>query len=210
MTASDLALRQLVDAIAAGDEAAGFRLLRANPALASARFEEGATRQSPKKHYLPEIGAYVFAGDTALHIAAAGYRTEIVRKLIAMGAEVGARNRRGATPLHRAAVGLPGSPAWSPEDQAATIIFLIEAGADPNAVDKNGSTPLHKAVRTRCAGAVKALLDRGADAVVATRNGSSASALATLTTGRGGVGSPAAKAQQRKILRLLEARGTAR
>jgi ankyrin repeat protein len=44
-----------------------------------------------------------------------------------------------------------------------TIAHLIEAGADPNPTDKSGVTPLHRAVRTRCAAAVKALLEAGAD-----------------------------------------------
>ena len=74
-----------------------------------------------------------------------------------------ARNRRGAEPLHAAAAGMPGSPDWDPQAQAATIARLIAAGADPNASDQGGATPLHKAVRTRCAAAVKALIDGGAD-----------------------------------------------
>ena len=39
------------------------------------------------------------AGDTALHMAAAGCRLEIVPALIANGADVRAKNRRGAAPL---------------------------------------------------------------------------------------------------------------
>ena len=59
---------------------------------ASARFERGATRQDAKAHYVDEIAHYVYAGDTALHIAAAAYQREIVQKLIDMGADVRARN----------------------------------------------------------------------------------------------------------------------
>jgi hypothetical protein len=53
------------------------RLLAAQPALASARVEVGATRQCAKAHYLSEIEHYLYAGDTALHIAAAAYRREM-------------------------------------------------------------------------------------------------------------------------------------
>ena len=86
----------------------------------------------------------------------------------------------------------------------------IAAGADPNAVDKSGVTPLHRAVRTRCAAAVKVLLDGGADVRCRNNNGSTPMQIATRTTGRGGSGSPEAKAQQAQIVRLLEQHGASR
>ena len=153
----------LVRTIVTADNTVALHLLAANPALAKARFEIGATRQTAETFYLDEIGHYIYAGDTALHLAAAAYRQEIVPKLIATGANVRARNRRGAEPLHYAVDGMPGSRRWNPSAQAATIAHLIEAGADPNATDKSGVTPLHRAVRTRCAAAVKALLEADAD-----------------------------------------------
>jgi ankyrin repeat protein len=146
------------------DDAAALRLLAASPALASAQVAQGATRQAATDYYLDPIAHYVYAGDTALHVAAAAYRHEIARRLIAMGAGVRARNRRGAEPLHYAADGMPGAPTWNPDAQAATIAILIAAGADPNAADSSGVMPLHRAVRTRCAAAVRALLAGGADA----------------------------------------------
>jgi ankyrin repeat protein len=127
-----------------------------------------------------------------------------VRTLAGMGAGVRSRNRRGAEPLHYAADGLPGSPAWNPLAQATTIASLVEAGADVNAVDKGGATPLHRAVRTRCAAAVRALLDCGADPHQPNKNGSTPIRLATRTTGRGSSGSPESKAQQAEIVRLLD------
>jgi hypothetical protein len=71
-------------------------------------------------YYLDEIEHYRYAGDTALHIAAVAYRPEIVRALIAMSADVRARNHRGAEPLHYAVDGMPGSRTWNPHAQAAT------------------------------------------------------------------------------------------
>ncbi len=203
LNASDSALVALARSIAGDDDAGTLRLLDASPALARASFEAGVTRKTAKA-YLDEFGRYFFAGDTALHIAAAVYRTDIVQKLIAMGADVHARNRRGAAPLHLAAVGLPGSPTWNPQAQQASITCLITAGADPNAIDKNGVTPLHRAVRTRCAAAVSALLAGGADAKRKNNSGSTPMLLATHNTGRGGTGSAGAKAQQKEIVRLLE------
>lgn len=192
-----------MDMIVSGDEAAVERLLGASPLLAKARLEEGATRQAAKQNHLGAIGHYIYAGDTALHVAAAAYRPEIARRLIAMGSDVGARNRRGAEPLHYAADGMPGSPWWNPAAQAATVACLIDAGADANAVDKSGTTPLHRAVRTRCAGAVHALLKGGANPRRRNKYGSTPMRLATITTGRGGSGSPQSKAEQIKIARLL-------
>jgi ankyrin repeat protein len=98
---------------------------------------------------------------------------------------------------------MPGASHFNPPAQTATIATLIEAGADPNATDKHGVAPLHRAVRMRCAAAVKALLEGGADPMRPNRNGSTPMMLAGKTTGRGGSGSPEAKAQQQEIVRLL-------
>jgi ankyrin repeat protein len=98
-------------------------------------------------------------------------------------------------------------PVWDPGAQAKIIARLIRAGADPNAVDKSGVAPLHRAVRNRCAVAVRALIDGGADPHARNRNGSTPMLLATLTTGKSGSGSAAAKAQQQEILHLLKELG---
>jgi ankyrin repeat protein len=188
----------LVRAIVDGDAATVSRLLAASSQLASARAEQGA--------YLDQIEHHLYAGDTALHIAAASYRHDLARRLVGAGAEPSARNRRGAQPLHYAADGVPGCAGWNPHAQAATVTYLIEAGADPNALDKSGVAPLHRAVRTRCAAAVAALLDGGADAERKNKRGSTPLKLAVLNTGRGGSGSPEARAQQQEIVRMLEHR----
>jgi ankyrin repeat protein len=209
MAVDQSALMTLIRAIGV-DDAAALRLLAASPALATAQVAQGATRQAATDYYLDPIAHYVYAGDTALHVAAAAYRSEIAEKLIAMGAGVRARNRRGAEPLHYAADGMPGAPTWNPDAQAATIAILIAAGADPNAADSSGVMPLHRAARTRCAAAVKALLAGGADKRAKNKSGSSPMRLATRNTGRGGSGSPEAKAQQEQIVRLLEGAAGAR
>jgi ankyrin repeat protein len=205
----DSALRALVQAIIVGDAAAVSRMLATSPELARECARKGATRQEAKAHWLDEIGHYIYEGDTALHIAAAAYQKDIATDLIDGGADVRARNRRGAEPLHYAVDGVPGSRTWNPGAQEVTIACLIEAGADPNAVDKSGVTPLHRAVRTRCAAAVRVLLAGGADARRANKRGSTPMLLASQNTGRGGSGSPEAKAQQKEILRLLKDYGAA-
>jgi hypothetical protein len=210
MVAREAALMTLVRAIVADDAATVLRLLATSEALASARAGEGATREAATDYYLAGIEHYLYAGDTALHIAAAAYRLPAARQLLTMGADAGARNRRGAQPLHYAADGIPGSPHWNPGGQAAIVTCLIEAGAEPDAVDKSGVTPLHRAVRTRCAAAVSALLDGGADARRKNKAGSTPMQLATWATGRGGTGSAESRAQQAEIVRLLQRHGAPR
>jgi len=193
----------LMRGIVAGDIAAVARSLAASPALASASLRLGATRQTAQDYFFAEIAHYLYAGDTPLHAAAAAYRREIVRKLVALGGDVSARNRRGAQPLHYAVDGMPGSARWDPNAQRDTVVALLEAGADPNAVDRSGVTPLHRAVRNRCASAARALLEGGADVGRPNGSGSTPIQLANWTTGRSGSGSSIAKAEQKVIVRLL-------
>jgi hypothetical protein len=200
-------LMDLMRAIVTGDAKSVSQLLALSPDLGRTSLSEGATRQGAKDYWLEAIGHYVYKGDTALHVAAAAYRHEIARKLISAGADVRARNRRGAEPLHYAADGGPDSPSWDPLAQAATVTALVAAGADPDATDNSGVTPLHRAVRTRCTGAVRALLEGGANVRRQNKSGSTPMRLAKLTTGRGRSGSDEAKAQQREIVRLLELYG---
>ena len=83
------------------------------------------------------------------------------------------------------------------------VEYLIEAGADPDAVALGGVTALHRAVRNRCSAAVAALLRAGANPRATNENGSTPADLAQRSTGRGGVGSEPAKAEQRIIVDLL-------
>jgi ankyrin repeat protein len=200
-------IRTLFRSIASGDAAASFRLLKESPQLAVEAIPIGATREASTPHFLDAIAHHVYAGDTALHIAAAAYQADIARELVALGANPRARNRLGSEPLHYAAVGAPGSTHWNPEAQMATSAFLIRAGADPNAANKNGAAPLHQAVRTRCAAAVRALLAHGADPLRANWSGSTPLHLAVQNTGRGGTGTSDARVQQIEIIRLLVAAG---
>src|SRR5947207_3963389 len=64
------------------------------------------------KFYDSKIFHWIYAGDTALHLAAAGYRVEIVRLLLLAGADPNAAaNHRRSSPLHYAADGFISSPA---------------------------------------------------------------------------------------------------
>jgi ankyrin repeat protein len=179
------------------------RRLAASPALASARAEAGAVRENASDLFFTEIAHYLYAGDTALHMASAAFRRPMAEVLVAHGADCGAKNRRGAQPLHYAA----DANRWEPVAQAETILYLLSAGADPNALDKSGVAPLHRAVRTRSLPAVRALLDGGADPRTPNKAGSTPLHLAVQTTGRGGSDSAHAREQQAGIVMLLLERG---
>ena len=195
--------RDFIRLIAAGEAAEASRRLKAEPALAMMRLEVGATRQEASEFFLEEISHCVYAGDTALHVAAAAFRRSLAERLVTHGADCRAKNRRGAEPLHYAA----DANHWDPKAQADTIGYLLSIGADPNAMDRSGVAPLHRAVRTRSLAAVRALLDGGANPRQRNKNGSTPLHLAVQPTGRGGAGSPQAHQQQAGIVKLLLERG---
>jgi hypothetical protein len=206
---NDPAFLRLMEAIVARDDAGAMRLLDASPELAGARAVGGATREAAKEWWIEDIGHYLNAGDTLLHIAAAAYAADLVPRLVAAGADVHAGNRRDARPLHYAVDGGPDDPRWDPAAQGETVQRLLDAGADPDAPDKSGTTPLHRAVRNRCTRAVEVLLAGGADPHRDNGRGSTPMRLAEVTSGRGGTGSAAAREQQGEIVRLLTQYGGA-
>jgi len=200
----DHALRVLFAAIASRDHLAVKRMLDQTPGLVTAPLRVGASRQNPRPYFLIPIRHYAYSGDTALHVAAAAHDWVLAESLVAQGATVRARNRRGAEPLHYAANGGPSSDASA---QRALITFLIDAGADPNALDKSGVSPLHRAVRDRCSGGVGALIDKGADPLLMNKSGSTPLHLAVQNTGKSHSGSDAAKEEQHRIIVLLLGHG---
>src|SRR5436190_7259415 len=156
----------ILSAIDNDDRARVKRLLQAEPSLAALRIGES-------RLYKTKIFHWIYAGDTPLHLAAAGYRAEIVQLLLAAGADPNASmNHRQSGPLHYAADTCLTSPAWSARKQVETLRVLLEARAKINAQDKNGATPLHRAVRTRGADAVQFLLKTGADPLPKNKPGS--------------------------------------
>ena len=72
------------------DSTAAADLLAARPGLVLDRL------QRQEELFLAEGGTQVYAGDTALHAAAFSYRAALARRLVESGADLHARNRRGA------------------------------------------------------------------------------------------------------------------
>ena len=196
-------LLEFIRVVVDGDLDEVSRRLTAAPALATTRSDVGATRQEASAYFFADIAHYLYAGDTALHMAAAAFQRPVAELLLAHGADCRAKNRRGAEPLHYAA----DANRWDPTAQAETIAYLTSVGADPNAVDSDGVAPLHRAVRTRSLAAVRALLDGGANVRQPNKRGSTPLHLAVRATGRGGSATPHAREQQAGIIRLLLERG---
>jgi ankyrin repeat protein len=187
-------MEAILTAILDDDRARARELLKADSGLVTSLIDEARLYESKIFHW-------IYSGDTALHLAAAGYRVEIVRLLLAAGADPNStRNHRQSGPLHYAADGCMTGSDWNTKRQVKTIQSLLDAGANINAQDKNGATPLHRAVRTRCAAAVKFLLESGSDATLKNKPGSTPFHLAAQNTGRGGTGSEAARGAQREII----------
>ena len=187
-------MNTLLEAILNDDRTRVEALLRADSTLATRLIDRA-------KLYDSKIFHWMYVGDTALHLAAAGYRVEIVRQLLAAWADPNATsNHRRSGPLHYAADGYVSGPEWDENRQAKTIRVLLEAGAEIDAQDKNGAAPLHRAVRTRCAAAVAFLLKAGSDPKLKNKPGSTPFHLAVQDTGRGGSGAEEARDGQRRII----------
>jgi len=186
-------LDQLLAAILA-DEPKAVRLLRATPTLAQAR--------STAERLVEDIPHQMYAGDTALHIAAAALRPSIVQVLVDAGADANAENRRGAIALHYACDARPRGATWNPSNQRSVITLLLDAGADIEHVEKAGATPLHRAVRARSPEAVRCLLERGAR-VDAPHGRQRTTPLHIVTHSTGAGGTKGTRVEQQEILKLL-------
>ncbi len=135
-----------------------------------------------------------FAGKTALNWAAFYNKLEMVKTLLAKGADPNVVEKDGETPLYRAAFNdklemvkalLDGGAKpnlatkygktplhWAAyHDNLEMVKALLAKGAKPNVADKDGNTPLYYAAFNDKLEMVKALLDGGADPNLATKNG---------------------------------------
>lgn len=118
------------------------------------------------KHRVDIAGADPRNGQTALHVAAASGRVEVVQVLTKAGCSPDLQDGQGCTPLHACVV----------KNSRDTVDALATAGADINKANAEGNTPLHlaSAAPHRLA-AVGALLAAGAETTP--RNNEDTSAL---------------------------------
>ncbi len=112
----------------------------------------------------------VTSGDTALHIVVSRRDLTWITFLTAKGANVNARNGRGATPL-QIAVGMGFTEGAE---------LLLQQGARVDEPDAAGETPLISAVHRRDTGLMRLLLKAGASADRADNSGRSARDYAAL------------------------------
>ena len=104
--------------------------------------------------------------NTALHLAIAPAKYEILQLLLQHGADPNLRNGSGSTPMHLA--------TWLGSGRRV-YEALLRAGAEVNAQDLRGNTVLHLAVIADDSSIIQSLLDDGAKAD--TRNGEGKTAL---------------------------------
>ena len=105
-------------------------------------------------------------GGTAFLIAARANDVDVMRELLAHGADPLIPNRDGTTPLMMAAgAGHEPGITRSMESEALEAVYLcVELGADVNAVNEAGDTALHGAAwREQADSIVQFLVDRGAE-----------------------------------------------
>ncbi|MBR5888343.1 MAG: ankyrin repeat domain-containing protein, partial [Akkermansia sp.] len=102
---------------------------------------------------LQRRGISAWEYDSKLYDAAENGETELVKLLIAAGADVYKADEYGWTPLYKAAE----------NGHKECVELLIAAGANVNWADKDGDTPLYKAAWNGHTDCVKLLLAAGAD-----------------------------------------------
>jgi len=171
------------------------RFLRNDPGVARTR--------ASRDHLVETIPHWLYVGDTALHLAAAGLWMPVARILLDAGADPNAQNRRGATPLHYASDPRPkAGGTWDPSAQGSLIELLVENGAEVDRADRGGATALHRAVRARSVAAIRQLLAAGARTDVVLKKGSS-SPLHLAVQPTGASGTAGALDEQLEIIALL-------
>jgi len=161
-------VREFFAAAAGGDGSKMAKLIEANPKLLNSRCVVGGTPLRDvvfsEAHYKSETGGLMLsvwrqdpfrgAGWTALHEEVLDGREEIVKLLLAKGADVNAgTSEEGWTPLH--------VTCWTNSEPMLKI--LLDAGADINKPGSSGNAPLHEAVTHSRASFVEILLEHGAD-----------------------------------------------
>ena len=128
--------------------------LAADSPLADAAMQKDTEKVRALLAQKADVNAPQGDGTTALHWAVYNHSADMVRMLLAAGADVKARTRLGAlTPVMMAAR----------SGDTAVLTMLLNAKGDAVTPNANGTTPLMFAAGGGKADAVAVLIDRGAD-----------------------------------------------
>lgn len=134
-----------------------------------------------------------YASKTPLHLAARTiHGMDAMRALVDFGAPLDIKDANGRLPLHDAAE----------SGAAGNILILCEAVGGTkgvNVLDETGESPVHIACKAGKLGAVRALLAKGGDPTIPTKNGLDAIALA-MESGRSGDSIVSFLAKKKKLL----------
>ena len=105
-------------------------------------------------------------GATPFFLAAWTHNPDIMRALLAAGADPYANAADGSTPLH-AAAGVPGRPPMGysshlePPTMLAAVQIALDEGADVNAANQAGRTAMHGAADIKSTELIQFLFDNG-------------------------------------------------
>jgi len=131
---------------------------------------------------LLDYGVAIDVGDdtnwTPLHVAAFRHREDIVRLLIARGANLDIQT----TDSHKTALFLATQLMQNTEQTTEVAALLLENGASPNIQNTEGLTPLHNVVEHGQKGLMTLLLQNGADALITNNDGETARGTADMLT----------------------------
>jgi len=151
-------MKELFEAVRAGDLSKVQALVDANPSLAI--FAASILGQTDKLESMITgdkslVSILSEDGWTPLHLAAFFGKEDAARLLLNKGAQAAARstNAMQNTPLHAAAAGR----------HTALVKLLVDRGANANARQHGGWTALHAAAQTGNIEMAQALIDNGAD-----------------------------------------------
>jgi ankyrin repeat protein len=222
-------------AAADGNSALVLAAFSGHPAVAGVLIEAGADPNAAGAGYTALHAAALrgdlewalptpMTGATPLLVAATYLEVEIVRALLAGGADPAIALPNGTTPL-LAAAGIAVEKETRPSDLVrwnivdndtpqvpraeadvvAATTLLLEAGADVNQTTDTGDTALHAAAAAGMPAVIQLLADRGAALDVKNKNGQTPLAL-TVPRGRPGEGrapvAPGLKAAEELLRRL--------
>ena len=159
--------------------------------------------QLPVEHRL--VGVNVYGGATPFLLAAVACDTEVMRALVAGGADPLRTSADKTTPLMVAAgLGRYMAESRVTEQQALNAVTLaLELGGDVNAVNDSGNTALHGAAHTKSNRVVQFLVDHGTALNIKNKRGQTPLMIAD--TIRAGSATVASRTETGDLLRRLGA-----